>query len=239
MKDPYEVLGLPHGASNDEVKSAYRRLSRKYHPDANINNPNKAEAEEKFKEIQQAYKAIMDGDTGYGNPYGASGYGSPYGNGSYGSGSYRNSNSGGRTTYDESDPFGGFYGRYTYNNAGSSAQDDNPKVRAAGNFISNGYYNEALKVLEEVPFAERRGRWYYYSAVANQKLGNTATAIEHIQRAVSLEPNNMQYRQFMQIIENGGSWYSDMGDIYGRPSGRGSECCSLLATFLCWQMFCC
>ena len=47
--------------------------------------------------------------------------------------------------------FGGFYGRYTYNNAGSSAQDDNPKVRAAGNFISNGYYNEALKVLEEVP----------------------------------------------------------------------------------------
>ena len=129
--------------------------------------------------------------------------------------------------------------RYTYNNAGSSAQDDNPKVRAAGNFISNGYYNEALKVLDEVPFAERRGRWYYYSAIANQKLGNTATAIEHIQRAVSLEPNNMQYRQFMQIIENGGSWYSDMGDIYGRPSGRGSECCSLLATFLCWQMFCC
>ena len=112
-------------------------------------------------------------------------------------------------------------------------------MRAAGNFISNGYYNEALKVLEEVPFAERRGRWYYYSAVANQKLGNTATAIEHIQRAVSLEPNNMQYRQFMQIIENGGSWYSDMGDIYGRPSGRGNECCSLLATFFCWQMFCC
>ena len=46
MKDPYEVLGLSHDASNDEVKSAYRRLRRKYHPDANINNPNKAEAEE-------------------------------------------------------------------------------------------------------------------------------------------------------------------------------------------------
>ena len=56
-----------------------------------------------------------------------------------------------------------------------------------------------------------------------KKLGNTATAIEHIQRAVSLEPNNMQYRQFMQIIENGGSWYSDMGDIYGRPSGRAAS----------------
>ena len=38
---------------------AYRKLSRKYHPDANINNPNKAQAEEKFKEVQQAYEQIM------------------------------------------------------------------------------------------------------------------------------------------------------------------------------------
>ena len=216
MIDPYQVLGVSRSASDDEIKKAYRSLSRKYHPDANINNPNKDQAEEKFKQVQQAYDQIMkekqSGAAGTGG-YGGAGSSSSYG--------------------------GSSYGRYTYNNAGSSAQDDNPKVRAAGNFISNGYYNEALKVLEEVPFAERRGRWYYYSAIANQKLGNTATAIEHIQRAVSLEPNNMQYRQFMQIIENGGSWYSDMGDIYGRPSGRGSECCSLLATFLCWQMVCC
>ena len=49
MKDPYEVLGLKRGASEEEVKKAYRRLSRKYHPDANINNPHKDEAEEKFK----------------------------------------------------------------------------------------------------------------------------------------------------------------------------------------------
>ena len=52
--DPYQVLGISRGASDEEIKKAYRNLSRKYHPDANINNPNKAAAEEKFKQVQQA-----------------------------------------------------------------------------------------------------------------------------------------------------------------------------------------
>ncbi len=59
MLDPYSVLGVPRNASDDEIKKAYRKLSRKYHPDANINNPNKDQAEEKFKEVQQAYEQIM------------------------------------------------------------------------------------------------------------------------------------------------------------------------------------
>lgn len=59
MYDPYEVLGVSPSASDDEVKKAYRQLSRKYHPDANINNPNKEAAEEKFKQVQQAYDQIM------------------------------------------------------------------------------------------------------------------------------------------------------------------------------------
>ena len=54
MLDPYSVLGVPRNASDDEIKKAYRKLSRKYHPDANINNPNKDQAEAKFKEVQQA-----------------------------------------------------------------------------------------------------------------------------------------------------------------------------------------
>ena len=57
MRDPYEVLGVPRGASDDEIKKAYRKLSRKYHPDANINNPDKASAEERFKEVQQASRS--------------------------------------------------------------------------------------------------------------------------------------------------------------------------------------
>ena len=58
--NPYEILGVSMNATDEEIKKAYRQLSRKYHPDANVNNPNKDEYEEKFKEIQQAYKTIMD-----------------------------------------------------------------------------------------------------------------------------------------------------------------------------------
>ena len=58
MFDPYQVLGISRGASDDEIKKAYRSLSRKYHPDANMNKPNKAQAEEKFKQVQQAYDQI-------------------------------------------------------------------------------------------------------------------------------------------------------------------------------------
>ncbi len=59
MFDPYKVLGVLPNASDEEIKKAYRKLSRMYHPDANINNPDKDKAEEKFKEVQQAYDQIV------------------------------------------------------------------------------------------------------------------------------------------------------------------------------------
>ena len=60
MMNPYQILGISPDATDDEVKKAYRTLSKKYHPDANINNPNQAAYTEKFKEVQTAYKTIMD-----------------------------------------------------------------------------------------------------------------------------------------------------------------------------------
>ena len=59
MQDPYSILGVSRDASDEDIKKAYRKLSRIYHPDANINNPNKDQAEAKFKEIQQAYQQII------------------------------------------------------------------------------------------------------------------------------------------------------------------------------------
>ena len=58
IQDPYRVLGLEPGASDDEVKAAYRRLAKKYHPDR---NPGNKAAAEKMNEINAAYDAIKSG----------------------------------------------------------------------------------------------------------------------------------------------------------------------------------
>ena len=70
MRDPYSVLGVSPNATDEEIKKAYRRLSRKYHPDANINNPDKAAAEEKFKEVQAAYDQIVKAKENHTSAYG-------------------------------------------------------------------------------------------------------------------------------------------------------------------------
>ena len=61
MRDPYEVLGIQRGATDDEIKKAYRAKCKRWHPDLNPNDPT---AEEHFKEVQTAYDAITKGDTG-------------------------------------------------------------------------------------------------------------------------------------------------------------------------------
>ena len=74
INDPYQVLGVSPNASEEEIKRAYREQSRKYHPDSYADNPLADLAEEKFKEVQEAYDQIMksrSGTGGYGNSYGS------------------------------------------------------------------------------------------------------------------------------------------------------------------------
>jgi DnaJ-class molecular chaperone len=59
-KDYYQILGVPKNAAEKDIKSAYRKLAKKWHPDANPNN--QKEAEEKFKDLQEAYEVLGDSD---------------------------------------------------------------------------------------------------------------------------------------------------------------------------------
>ena len=90
-------------------------------------------------------------------------------------------------------------------------------------------------MLKGIPFGERRARWYYFSAIANQGMGNNINAMEHAKRAVEMEPSNMEYRQFLQHLQYGGTWYTSMGSDYDRPyASAGNWCLSLL----CLDLLC-
>ena len=241
MRDPYQALGVSRDASDEEIKKAYRALSRKYHPDANVNNPNKDQAEEKFKQIQQAYQQIMDerqrGAAG-GGSYGSG----SYGNGSYGGGSYGGSSYGGYDGRDFGgfgdfgDFFGGFgFGGQSYRRTQNGAGDDEYTVHmnAAWNYIQSRHFREALNVLSDI--GDHTARWYYYSSVANAGLGNNVAALEHAKRAAAMEPDNMQYRQWVSQLESGGSWYQTQQTSYGMPVMEGNSWCLRLciANLIC------
>ena len=188
MSDPYSILGVDRNASDEEIKKAYRRLSRKYHPDANINNPHKEEAEAKFKEVQQAYQQIMDErERGYSSGgYGQNGSGSGYNGNPYGGSSYDDYGPfGGFGNFGGYGPFGGFGDGDPFGNSGAygrgrqqggSQSEEEIHLRAAANYIRSGHYREALNVLDGIK--DRSAPWYFYSASANSGLGNNVTALE-------------------------------------------------------------
>ncbi len=254
--DPYQILGVSRGATDEEIKKAYRKLSRKYHPDANINNPNKAQAEAKFKEVQQAYQLIMreragGGSGGYGQSggsaggYGPGGYGSSGGDAS-GRQSYGYYQGGsGNSGFGFEDFFGFGYGGYRgYQGQGRVIPDENESVRlkAAANYINSGYYQEALNVLKDIDLKD--AKWYYYSAIANSGAGNNVKALEHAKIAASMAPDRPEFSELVQNLSSGGSWYQSQQQSYGEQTSTDMTgtcykfCCAALVCQMCGGGMC-
>lgn len=209
-KNPYEVLGVSPSASDDDIKKAYRELSRKYHPDANVDNPLADLAEEKFKEVQEAYDAIMK---------------------------ERASGSTGGYSYGGNTGYGGYSGYNNYGNSYQNAQQD-PRYQAVVNYINNRRFREALNTLDQI--SERPAIWYYLSGCANAGLGNNILARDHAAQAVNMEPNNLQFRQLLNQLEFSSRRYqnSPYGNGYGMGNsscGTGNFCCDLIILDSCCE----
>lgn len=210
IDDPYKVLGVSPDASDEEIKRAYRKLAKQYHPDL---NPGDEEAARKMQQVNAAYEQIK-------NPEKAA-YGPGSSQGSYG----------GYGGYSQYGPFGGYYQRtYSNTDSGDSYQ------QAAYNYLRFGRYQEALNALQNS--TERNARWYYLSALANHGLGNQVTALEHIRRAVSMEPDNQEYLQALNRIEYGGTAYRQQAGNFSGFEMRSNPCKNFLLCWLC-NLFCC
>ena len=212
MEDPYKILGVNRDASDEEIKKAYRRLAKQYHPDR---NPGDAEAARKMQQVNDAYEQIK-------NPEKAR-----QSHRSSGQGGYRN--------------YGGYnYGGYGYDPFGGYSRQQQPKgdayQQAAFRYIQYRRYQEALQALQSSE--NKDAYWYYLSALAHYGLGNRVTALEHIRRAVSMEPDNEEYLHTLQHMENGGQTYRQQAGSRRGFAMAGSPCASLCLCYL-FNMFCC
>lgn len=231
VQDPYKVLGVSPEASDEEIKKAYRQLSKKYHPDL---NPGDETAAKKMSEINAAYEQIQKGGAGYyQNGYsGQNGASGSYGGYGYSGQSY---GFGGFEDFFRDFGFGGSSG-YGY----GSAEQERGEYQAARSYIRNGMYREALNALSGVPVSERDARWYYLHAMANYRAGNRVAALESAKRAVEIEPDNEEYRNLLRTVQSGTDYYDDYTVRYNTayPMAGASRLCTYGLGALCLSSMC-
>lgn len=194
MSDPYKILGIDQNASDEEVKKAYRDLARKYHPDNYQNNPLADLAEEKMKEVNEAYDEITKMRSGGGS----SSYAGGYSTGGY--------------QYRQQDSANGSYTR----------------IRQ---FINMGNLDQAERLLQEV--GNHNAEYYFLAGSIAYRRGWLDEARQNYNLACQMEPNNMEYRQAANMMQQGGFAYGQNNMATG-----GCDSCDVCTGLMCLNCLC-
>ncbi|MCR5611164.1 MAG: J domain-containing protein [Clostridiales bacterium] len=210
--NPYEVLGVSPSASNEEIREAYLKLVKKYHPDRYQDSDLKEQAEEKMKKINAAYDMLTKQKK---DP------GASYSQGSYGGQSY-----GG---------YGQSYGGQSYGGAqyrGDHAQE----FQAVRRMINGGDVAGAMRLLNSIPV--RNAEWNFLYGMCFYRAGQYTRAYEYVSRACSMDPNNAEYAQALNNMR-GGSETRTSWTANGRTAAgcMGLAAASLLIS--CMSRCCC
>lgn len=206
MRDPYQVLGVPSTATDEEVKKAYRDLARKYHPDNYHDNPLADLAQERMKEINEAYEAVQSQRKAQrSGGYSASGAG-------YGTG------------------YGGYQSAYQGPDQGSyQGSSRYQRVRMA---ISSGDLNLAEELLNAQ--TNHDAEWNFLKGAICYRRGWLDEARRYYQTAVTMAPDNPEYQRALDILEGRGAAYrpDGYGSVTTGTCGN-SDCLRLCGATLC------
>lgn len=193
-ENPYSVLGVSPEATEEDIKKAYRRLVKQYHPDL---HPGDEAAARKMSEVNEAYELIKSGN--------ASKYTHESGSGMQGS--YERD--GETFYYSYMDPddileaiFGslGSFARYGHTGGGfKAAPDDYDLFELFEKYLAKGSLYGAAAVLNAI--SEKDGKWHYCAARLCIENGSIYEAQRHAEWAVTLEPGNSRYKELYDEIE--------------------------------------
>lgn len=181
IANPYKVLGISENASQDEIKKAYRRLAKKYHPDLHNNDSLKTS---KMNEINEAYGLLSER---HGFASSLSGIG-PENNGGYtGRGPFGPFTNAGFDEFFD-------HGRRTYAEVPKPKSGDDKNIVKAIKHIKAGEHPLAMEILNSIPQDKRDARWFYITSFSNFCQGNKLEAIEQIQKAIDMDSESVLYR---------------------------------------------